>query len=341
MLRCGVIGLGRQAQTEHIPALLESKSFEIVVVHDTIPQLVKETSKVIGCRGVNSIQGLLALNIDVAVVCVPHDQYLPIITKLAKAGVHIIKEKPVASTLDEASAIYNAVENKVFLGVVAQRRFDPIYQELPKMIEQIGKVFSIEGKYTMNVRRLDEGWRAKKNRSGGGALMDMGYHFIDLLIWYFGVPDSVSARTTQGNRVNQNYDVEDTVHIMFDYTFSEMEAEKTIGHFIISRVYPQKAESISVYGTAGRVELRKDCITLFNNHDETVYELSRDNHWPSPLLLQLNSFAESIGSFNGTNAEVEYYQLLHLAVTRAVYLSDEQKTSIDPVSILNPQKSNK
>lgn len=334
MLRCGVIGLGKQAQEDHIPAILESDQFDLVAVYDTNSDLVKEIADFYKLDGLTSLEDMIKMNIDVAVIAVPHSEYIPIIYALAEAGVHIIKEKPLATTIQEAMHIHQLINDKIFLGVIAQRRFNPIFQAFPQMCAHIGKIFSIDGKYVMNISHLDEGWRAKKVSSGGGALMDMGYHYVDLLIWYFGFPSSVTARITRGNREDQEYDVEDTVNVLFDYHLPHAYSEKTIGHFVISRVYHEKHESLVVYGTRGRIELQRGQICRYNNQGEEVERLTRKDGWPSAFLDQLNSFAKAIHEGKRYGLQCRHEHLRHIAIIEAAYESDRCSSSCNPADFL-------
>ena len=53
--------------------------------------------------------------------------------------------------------------------------------------------FFVDVKYTLFVDNLHEGWRGQRDSAGGGCIIDMGYHMIDMVIWYFGLPDNLHA----------------------------------------------------------------------------------------------------------------------------------------------------
>ena len=331
MLKIAVIGLGRQALDDHIPAILESEKFDLVAVCDINPTTLKAVSEKFKIKGFTSVDDLIGTTkCDTAIVVVPHNQYVPIITKLANAGINIIKEKPFATTIEEACSIHKAVNNKVFLGVTLQRRFNPIYQTFLRMQQRIGKIYSIEGKYTLNIAELDEGWRASRAQAGGGALVDMGYHLIDLLIWYFGTPQTVTARITRGNREGQQYDVEDTVNMLFDFYLPKSYDEKTIGNFLISRVYPKKQEILTVYGTKGILELQRGQICRYDIGGKETEKLVHQDEWPSALIEQLDHFGEAINAGTRWNLDIFKQHLPQVAVIEAAYESDRQSTSCHP-----------
>ncbi|MFH1299407.1 MAG: Gfo/Idh/MocA family oxidoreductase [Patescibacteria group bacterium] len=335
MLRVAIIGLGKQALDDHIPAIVDSELLEMAAVCDIDEAKAAKTAERLVVPWFTNVGDLVQkIKFDVAVLAVPHNQYLPIIITLANAGIHIIKEKPFATTIDEAISIHKAISGKVFLGVTLQRRFNPIYQAFPQMQRQIGKIYSIEGKYTFNITDLGSGWRASKKEAGGGALIDMGYHLIDLLVWYFGMPKTVTARMSCGNRVGQQYDVEDTVNVLFDFYLPQSYSEKTIGNFIISRVYPNKQETMTVYGTKGIVELKRGELTRYDCNDGEVEKLIRKDSWPSALSDQLTAFVSAIESGKVWGFEDLESHIPHVAIIQAAYDSDSRSTSCSPEEYL-------
>jgi predicted dehydrogenase len=214
-----VIGLGKQCTEDHLPAIRESQLFNLVAVADPSTQRVNEITKEYAVPGYSNIDDLIknwGSKTDVALIAVPHNEYLPIIKKLAKHKIDIIKEKPFATSIEEANILKDIVaKTNISIYVTLQRRFNPIFLSFRQLIKRVGRIYSIEGRYTLNIGHLDEGWRADKQAAGGGALMDMGYHFVDLIVWYFGLPDSLTCRLSSGNRENQKYDVEDTALLTF------------------------------------------------------------------------------------------------------------------------------
>lgn len=331
MLKISVVGLGRQALKDHIPAIIESQAYRLVSVCDVDPSLSESIATKFNVEGFTNLQEMIAaVKSDVAIVAVPHSQYLSIIEVLADAGISIVKEKPFATTIEEACAIHRAVNQKVFLGVTLQRRFDPIYQAFMQMKQHLGRIFSVEGRYTLNISNLGVGWRASREAAGGGALVDMGYHLVDLLVWYFGVPQTVTARITGCNRDGQQYDVEDTANLLFDYVTSQAGEHKIVGNFLISRVYPQKQESICVYGSKGILELQQGRISRYGIKGDEIERLERQSSWPSALIDQLDSFAHLINEGSRWNQEIFEEHLSQVSIIEAAYDSDKKLISCRP-----------
>jgi predicted dehydrogenase len=326
-----IVGLGHQAIEDHIPAVNESPYHKLSSVCDVNEEKVNEISKKYNVDGFNSCDNLLASKKpDIAILAIPHNEYLPVIKKFASHGVHIIKEKPFAISIDNAIQIASEIErNNVFLGITLQRRFNPIFTAFNQLRHRIGKIYFIDGIYALNIKNLDNNWRSSYNLAGGGALIDMGYHFIDLLVWYMGIPDTVTARISKGNRENQCYDVEDIANLMFDYSESNYQ-EKTLGRFLISRVHPTKEEFIVFYGTRGTIRIERGKITRFDTSGNVVDLLERKNGWSSASLDQLIYFTKIIqGKIKDNYSFKEHFK--HVAIIHAAYQSDKKRTSLEPI----------
>ena len=336
MLSVAMIGLGKQAQQNHLPAIVRSSNFELIAVCD----LELEKTKAIGKR--YKVPGYTDLNdlingeeFQVAILSIPHGAYLETMENLVEADKHIIKEKPFATDTTEAQRILQLVDRKVYLGVTLQRRFYPIYRTFHHFKKDIGRVYTIIGSYTMNIPSLDEGWRARRELAGGGALVDMGYHFIDLLIWYFGMPTSVNALTTGGNRLNQEYDVEDTVILQFNYD-SESPTHQLIGSLLISRIGPEKQESIKALGADGLVETSRDetswgLIRLLDRNGKEIKRVEHRDSCHSATVEQLDHFAEEIRRFIPGISEDNYVEYIQpVAVIEAAYESERLGRSCYP-----------
>lgn len=335
-LQTVVIGLGKQSQSDHLPAIAQSVNFELVGVCDIDKKKAKEIGSQYGVTGYDNLDEMInAQDFQVAVVSIPHHAYLNVISTLVTAGKHIIKEKPFATNVAEARQLIQILRRgSSYLGIIIQRRFNPIYQTFHQLKKYIGKIYSIEGVYTMNVATLDKGWRASKDLSGGGALVDMGYHFVDLLIWYFGMPNSITARITRGNRPSQKYDVEDTVHLLFDYHLGFQYDEKVVGNFVISRIYPEKQEYLRVFGTNGVVEVSRGLVRRLDINGKEIERLERQYGWPSAAVEQIDYFAERIRQFVPGDLPDYTEHLQHVVVIEAAYESDRSRTSCHPSDML-------
>ena len=333
-----VVGLGHQATEDHLPAVLSSDLLVLAAVVDEIPERAERIGSTLGVPYSTTIDGVfqkVSELPDAAIVAVPHSEYVPVIANLATRGISIIKEKPFAVSLDEARVVAKIIaDTNVTLRVTLQRRFNPIYMGFAQLIRHIGRIHAIEARYTMNVRRLDEGWRASQLYAGGGALVDLGYHYVDLIVWYFGLPDYVSCRTTSGNRPEQAYDTEDTAFLQFGYMAGDDDPD-VLGSLIVSRVYPSREESLVAYGTAGSASVSRGRCQRFDLEGNVVESLERDGAWPSALVDQLEQFATVIQS-GSERGRIPRGYLEHVAFVDAGYRSALSGQPTRPHDALRP-----
>jgi len=212
--------------------------------------------------------------------------------------------------------------------ITLKRRFNYIFKTFLQLKNRIWKIYSIEWKYTMNIDRLDEWWRSKKDISWWGALIDMWYHSIDLLIWYFWLPDLVNWMKGIWNRENQNYDVEDTVNFSFEY--NSRTVNNIMWNFLISRVYPKKEEKLTVYWTKWIIEIKKWNIKRLDKNGEIIESLTREWSWPSASIEQIDYLAKTLLWENELwNKSYEYF-FNHLIFIESIYKSIEKRETIFP-----------
>ncbi len=175
--------------------------------------------------------------------------------------------------------------------VSLQRRLYPNFQYFHLWKTKLGRIFFVDGVYTLNISDLSVGWRANHEKAGGWALLDMWYHMIDILIRFFWMPKQVFCSTMSWNRIWQYYDVEDSVILHMSYD------NNMLCRFFISRIWYKKQESITIYGEYGYILLEKDSIKLFGISGELVdfysFELEKIEIYKEQLSLiakQLDSW---------------------------------------------------
>lgn len=334
-LRLAVIGLGRIMRDDHLPAIFASSEVVLESACDPDPGAHEQLPPDREIRSYESVDDLLRENPpEAAIIAIPHDQYLPVITKLAQAGVHILKEKPLATSLSEAKAIDEVISaSGVRMMVTLQRRFNPLFRSYEQLRQHIGRAFYFDFRYTLSVSQLGLGWRSHRSSAGGGCLIDMGYHTVDLLIWYFGLPSSLHAITLGGSRENQAYDVEDTASLSMTYDGDDG-APGISGHVFLSRAFPTRQEVLTVAGTRGLIELDRFRIRRVSQSGEIAEELTRSGEWPSAYLDQLNSFTRWVRGTHDAPRPLYRYHFQHVALIEAAYLSAKDRSSVSPKALL-------
>jgi len=128
-------------------------------------------------------------DVDAVVVGIPNDLHREVVVAAADAGKHIILEKPMAHTLDDADAMLKACQKrKVMLGYAETICFSPKYVRARKLVEEgaVGALYMVKQGEKHSGPHSD--WFYNVERSGGGALMDMGCHGIEWARWMYGKP---------------------------------------------------------------------------------------------------------------------------------------------------------
>lgn len=155
--------------------------------------------------------------IDAVAVSLPHHLHEKVCVEAAEAGKHIVVDKPIARTLEEADRIIEAVDrNKVTMMTAFNMRFMPMYKKIHDVVVsgEIGEpLYAIIRHYQGFNPPAGANWRSKES-VGGGCVMGSGIHNIDLMRWCLGEPDEVFA---YGNSDKTRLEAEAVASISFKY----------------------------------------------------------------------------------------------------------------------------
>ncbi|KAH7929945.1 PLP-dependent transferase [Leucogyrophana mollusca] len=263
--RIALIGIGHRGYNTHFLNVLDSRSESIVAVCDIHPSSLDAfQAKHPSVPAYTNVLDLLKDHqLDFAIVAIPHKYHLSVISQLAAANVPVLKEKPAASSLVEFAALRSL---NVRVGVAYQKRFEPRYIQFQKLLPLIGDISSFRATLTMNIEDLESTWRAA---DAVGVTEDLGSHMIDLVVWLFGPPSSVSAHQAQGVRRFQSYGGEDVSNILMQWGGQK----PFIGHVHLSRVAHKAEESIVVTGRSGTLLLDGKNVSLLNSDGTEAFSM--------------------------------------------------------------------
>lgn len=328
-MKAAIIGLGKQAQKYHLPGILASEHAELVAVCDVDRLKVQKLAQQLNVRGYTSAEELIRNeSLDFVVIATPHDTHLEIIRLAAENGVNILKEKPFAKNLKEAQEIIRVLEGKnVELMVTLQRRFSSVYSRFFHYIDRIGKPSFIDVKYNIFAQNPHPEWRGKLENAGGGCILDMGYHMIDLIVWYFGLPTLIYSTHTTISQDELDTEVEDSASVIFEY------GDLCSGNMMLSRFSPPKSEYIKIIGQKGVLEIFKDRINLYGQDGEIVESLVAQIPSDLSASKQVNYFCEVLTK-NLVNASNPIVNLNHMLFIEACYKSKREKKAINPHELL-------
>jgi UDP-N-acetyl-2-amino-2-deoxyglucuronate dehydrogenase len=258
-----IVGCGHIAK-KHAEAIERIERANLVAVCDKVPQAMNEYVKKYGAKPYENLTDMLSdPSIDVVSICTPSGLHAPIATEAAKAKKHVIVEKPIALTLEDADLIINTCkENNVKLAVVHPNRFRPVVQELKRLMDEgrFGKLSHANAtvRWNRNQAYYDQApWRGTKALDGG-VLMNQAIHNIDLLIWLMGDVEEVYSMSATRLRNIEAEDVSTGVVRFKNGALGVVEAATTI--------YPKNLEeSLSIFGETGTAIIGGTTATQFNH----------------------------------------------------------------------------
>ena len=138
-------------------------------------------------------------DIDIVIVCTPHNLHYPIVIDALENGKHVFCEKPISISVKEADEMIDMAqrcERKLFVSL--NMRFTERALKIKQMLDEevLGRVFMAQSAYLgYEIDRLadPDHWKGDIAKAGGGVLLDGGYHIVDLMNWFFGQAKSVQA----------------------------------------------------------------------------------------------------------------------------------------------------
>jgi len=331
--KCAIFGIGAQTLNFHIKTIESFSNIKLIGVieknKNKLNYFLKNNKHI---KGYNNFDEFIKNNkdIDFIIISTSHDSHYKISKKSISRGLHILKEKPFAISLKQGKKLEELARKKhIHLLTVTQRKFHPAYSIFFKLINKIGRVFYVDIKYTLFTKKQTKDWRNSKQLAGGGCVIDMGYHMIDLLIWYFGLPDSIIAKTSLNGKKNAVYDTEDTAKIMFEY---KNDNNKFWGSALISKTIFPKQECFNVYGTKGTICIERGKIKLLSPIGKLKKHFIGEDNWISSYKNQLEYFLKIIENREDTNNPK--FHLNHMAFIESVYTSNKQNKYINPKKYL-------
>lgn len=256
----GIIGCGMISRF-HAKAIAELRPATLVACQDSILPAAEKLAAETGCRAHGTIRELLAdPKVDVVTICTPSGAHMEPAIAAARAGKHVIVEKPLEITLKRCDRIIRACEEHgVTLSTIFPSRYHQSSQLMKKAIDQ-GRfgTLSLGDAYVKWFRPqsyYDQGaWRGTWNFDGGGALMNQAIHSVDLLLWLMGPVTSLTANTA--TLAHKRIEVEDVA------TASLKFANGALGVIEASTaVYPGYLKRIEIHGSEGSAVLKEEDIT--------------------------------------------------------------------------------
>ncbi|MGB4137409.1 MAG: Gfo/Idh/MocA family oxidoreductase [Microbacterium sp.] len=311
-LRIGLIGCGRIAQAAHLPALEKTDRATLVSVYDPSELLSSRVATRYGVASSATLDDLLSSDIDAVIIATPDRFHHQLGLAALNAGKHVLVEKPLASTRDEAEEMAAvATERNLRLQTGAMKRHDPGIAFAHGHLDRVGEAVSYHSVYRVPAQRapieatlfpamiVDEGvreventFKANANRAGY-LLATHGAHVFDTLLHFTGMPRWISVHAAQ---VGDDYTWHGTVGL----------ASGGLGSFEMTvDVHGDWAEGIELCGTGGFIRTSTHQPFWKRASDVEVYlEEEGCSLTPHPtdtnaFKLQIEDFAAAIASGGG------------------------------------------
>ncbi len=203
-IRVGVIGVGSIAEAGHFPNYAKHPDVELVAIADVDSQRAGLMAEKYGVPKVYSTaEDMLANeNLDAVSVCTWNCSHVPLAELVVKLGVDVLVEKPLGLSYADTSRLAELVREKGQVGMVGMtHRYRNESQALKRIVDSgaLGQIYYVKAQI-LRQRGTPTGWFTDISKSGGGPLMDIGVHVLDLAWWLAGQPEptSVSGMMTKG-----------------------------------------------------------------------------------------------------------------------------------------------
>jgi len=248
LIKVGIIGTGGIAQYLHLKQYLDCDDTQVVALCDVREEALTATRRRWGLEDTavfTDAEAMFAeVDLDAVSICTPNDSHRDLALAAIEAGVAILCEKPLALNATQAQEMADGAEAAGLVNMTGfSKRFFPAARLAKSLIQdgELGEIYVLEGHYVQGwVLRPDLPlvWRLQRDRTGSGALGDLGSHLFDLARWWVGEAGEVVALTRtfisqrplpQGQGMG-TVDVDD--HVGFVVRFQE----GAMGTFTASRV---------------------------------------------------------------------------------------------------------
>ncbi len=294
-LRWAIAGCGDIANKRVAPAMVEDPNSEMLAFFSNTAERAEEMCERFGAPRAYSDLGALLDDdeVDAVYIASPPQRHCAETVAAAEAGKHVLCEKPMAVTIDECRRMIDACRTSgVALAIAYYRRWYPKARAIKRLLDEgaigtpIRARIRIGGRWTLPEDDWKH-WRVTEP-AGGGALMDVGSHRLDLICYWLGEPARVAGLTS---RLVMGFDVPDTETLICEmasgvHLTCECQWNMAIG-----------CDEMEIHGTEGSIiatPFDGDTLMLRTAEGETPIALAPKSH--NVHLPLVASFAERVGA---------------------------------------------
>ena len=235
-LKLGIIGCGGIANSKHLLSIKEVGGADVVAFCDIIPDRAQKSAKEFGTKNARVFEDykeLLKLDLDAVYVCTPNRSHSIITVDALHSGKHVMCEKPMAINYAEAQKMLAAAkESGKLLTIGYQSRYRADSQYLKKAIQSgdLGEIYFAKANAVR--RRAVPTWGVFLNEyeQGGGPLIDIGTHALDLTLWMMDNYNPKYAVGTTFHKLNKD---RDTANAWGDWDLDQFTVEDSAFGFVV------------------------------------------------------------------------------------------------------------
>lgn len=332
MLKGAIIGLGKIAQTSHVPAYLGSRVKNKIAIVGGV-DISKENSnnflkQIPNAKIYSSLDELIKnADIDFVDICVPPSLHTKFLLSALKHNVGIICEKPFTKDVKDAALLKKKLNEKKTVFIPChQYKYSPVWKNFKIFADKTAggnflqfNIFRSAADPGYDAK--NPGWRTDKKLSGGGILSDTGTHYLYLTSWILGKPLQVSV--TNDTLKHKNCNVEDTSVVI-------LKCEKGIAEINLTWAADRRANNAFI--SDGKRSMNYDGKKIYFHEKEKVKEIQMPDAsdkrtylaFYEDLFLDFEKAMKS-GKFNKTLIEESYQSVRILDLC---YKSAAQKKTV-------------
>jgi predicted dehydrogenase len=282
----GIVGCG-MISNFHARAFEEIRGAQVVACFDMVAPAADAFAEQTGCTAYHKLNDLLTdPAVNVVTICTPSGAHAEPAVAAAKAGKHVIVEKPLEVTLKRCDRIIRACEDAgVTLSTIFPSRFHESSQLIKKAIDKgrFGRLTMGDAyvKWFRTQEYYDSGaWRGTWKLDGGGALMNQAIHSVDLLTWLMGPVEQVSAYAA--TLTHERIEVEDVATATLRFANGALGVIEAT-----TAAYPGTLKKIEIHGSAGSAALEEE--------DIKTWEFARATRGDQALRMRMTGQTASGG----------------------------------------------
>lgn len=342
MLKGGIIGFGNIVVNGHLPGWIAREDVQITAVMDISTSRKKESARLLpDARFYTSAEEMLdSEELDFIDLATPPSAHASLIKKCLNKNLHVLCEKPLVLSSDDFKLVEQLAKKKDrVLFTVHNWRFSPMIKALQEIVRQgkIGKlenlsweVFRTGPSVTVPVEgeKDSDNWRLNPEISGGGILIDHGWHAFYIIMELFGETPTHTKGTLE-NRKYKDLQIEDTALVSIFFPEGKAEAMFTWSA-------QERKNRVEIKGSHGDIVLENNTIVLTSSEKKEKVNfsqsLSQGSHHPEWFESTAHEFLTEIGETDRKGENLNQAAAC-LAIVEGCQKSHEQNGSHVPINL--------